>query len=396
MFVHVRGMTKERFRWTILGVAWITSIVAFVSQQSPPPLMPLIMNDLGITHVEGGLLMAMFSIPGVFAIPIGLLTDRFGARKVGAMAVLSLTIGSFIVASSPSFKAILVGRLIGGIGSISVFVVAPAVISQWFIASELGTAMGIYGTGLPVGTVIAFNLLGKVGIAYDWRLTFYIVGVINILVLALFWCSIREAPLTQGRREDEDHDTRQRFRSDLVNREAWKVGLYFLLFMAGWVSFSTWAPTLLSQFKGVSLSSAGFLGSLPLVVSLLCMPLLGWFSDRLRRRKVLIMTGPLLIVTVLLIIPQASGLTLGVCFLIMGLAFALVPPTVFGITGEALGPDSVGTSFGILITCSSIGQAVGPVIVGLVQDMTASLPQSLAVVGFFMLFSIILGYQLKT
>jgi MFS family permease len=386
-------MARGTSRWIVLAVSWFASIAGLVSQQTPPPLMPLIMNDLRITHAEAGLIIAVFSIPGL-AIASGLLADRFGTRQLGVMSILSLALGSFIVAISPSFEAILIGRVIGGIGYVSVAVIAPAIISQWFPLGELGgTAMGIYATGLPVAVVTSFSLLGQFGIAYNWRLPFYIGVVISIVALGLFWRFVPEGPPMKKPRE-ESPNAKARFRNNLTNRDAWKIGLYFFLFMAGWTSFTTWAPTLLSQFKGLSLATAGFLTSLPMIISLLFMPLLGWFSDRLRRRKVLLLMASALATVVLFIVPETLGLTLVISFVLMGIAFALVPPTIFSLTGEALGARSAGTSFGILNTCVSLG-GIGPVLIGLVVDITASLPQSLAAIGIFMGLSAVLASRIK-
>jgi MFS family permease len=338
--------------------------------------------------------MTLFSLPGLLVILFGVLSDRFGAKQLGAMSIFSLILGSIIVAISPSFEWILLGRLLGGVGTQSITVVAPAIVSQWFPPAELGTAMGIYGTGLPIAVVLAFDLLGRLGIAYGWRLPFYLEVAIGIVVLGLFWRFVRDGPLLQKRQNEIAHPATS-LRKSLINHEAWKIGVYFLLVMAGWSAFTTWAPTLLNESKGLGLAYATFLVSVPMMMSLVCMPFIGWFSDRLRRRKLLILIGSTLMTSVILIISYASGLTLFLSFVILGVAFALMPAMVFSLAGEALGPGSAGTSFGILITCVSVGQAVAPYLVGLVRDMTGSLLCSFAAMSMFVGLSIIIAFLIK-
>jgi len=387
-------MAENIFRWLILGLAWLTAIGGFVAQLSPPPLMPFLMREFGITHAESGLVMTLFSLPGLLVIVFGVLSDRFGAKQLGAVSLFSLILGSIIVAISPSFEWILLGRLLGGVGTQSITVVAPAIISQWFPPAELGTAMGIYGTGLPIAVVLAFDLLGRFGIAYGWRLPFYLEVAIGIVVLGLFWRFVRDGPLLQKRQNEIAHPATS-LRKGLINHETWKIGVYFLLVMAGWTAFTTWAPTLLNESKGLDLAYATFLASVPMMMSLVCMPFIGWLSDRLRRRKLLILIGSTLTTSVILVIPYASGLTLILSFVILGVAFALIPAIVFSLAGETLGPGSAGTSFGILITCVSVGQTVAPYLVGLVRDMTGSLLYSFAAMSMFVGPSIIIAFLIK-
>jgi len=352
------------------------------------------MVDLRITHAEAGLMMTVFSLPGAFALPIGLLSDRYDTRRLGVISLFLLSVGSFVVATSPTFTATLAGRLIGGIGSTTISVIAPAIIAQWFPRNELGTAMGVYGTGLPIAVTLSFILLSQLGILYSWRTPFYLSTMSSLIMLAVFSYFLGQAHGIKRMGRDNSALSPSVI-LDLRNREVWKMGLCFLLFMAGWTSFTTWAPTLLSNYKGVSLSNAGFLASLPMIVSLFCMPPLGWVSDRLGKRKSLVMVGSAVTTSLLLIIPGISEWALVVSFVMMGIAFALVPPAVFGLSGETLGPGSTGTSFGVLIMCSNLGMA-SPVLPGLIQDMTSSLQLTLASMAILTGSSFILAYFLRT
>lgn len=385
-------MADQKFRWLVLVVAWLASIVALTSANTPAPLLPLIINDLHITYADAGWIVAIFSIPGVLAIPFGALSDRFGTVRLGILSLITLTVGSLLVASSPTFDGILAGRLIGGVASGSISVLAPAIISQWFPPSELGAPMGIYGTGLPIAIVASFNLLARLGIAYGWRLPFYTAAVINIAILALFCCFVREGPLMEKGRKDQSHKALKR---NLTDRETWKLGFFFLLFLGGWTSFSTWAPTLLSQFNGINLAMAAFLASSPMVISVFAMPPLGYFSDRIGRRKLLLIIGAAVMTAFILAIPVASGLTLYISLVAMGVAFAVVSPIVFSLAGEALGPEAAGISFGIVNTGANIGM-VSPVIAGLVLSMTASLELTLVAIGIFTGLSLVFACLLRT
>lgn len=324
--------------------------------------------------------MTLFDLPGLFSIPFGILTDRFGPKRLGAVSIFIVGLGSFIVASSHSFVMVLIGRLAGGIGSAWTAVVTLAIISQWFPSTESGIAMGVYGLGLPIAIVTGFNAFGRLGIAYGWRFAFYLVTINCFMVLGLFVGFVRDG---QGVRTSthEDRITNLISRKRFTNRDLWKVSLYWFLFNAAWYSFSAWAPTLLSEYKGISLASAGTLSSLPMIISLPCMPLFGWLSDRLNSGRSLMLIGSGLMTVAFLIIPGTGAAELNLAAVAIGVGFSMVPPIVFSLAGDALGPKSAGTSFGILNSCGGVGAALGPLLLGFVQDLTGSLTCSFAVVA---------------
>lgn len=76
----------------------------------------------------------------------------------------------------------------------------------------------------------------------------------------------------------------------------------------------------------------------------------------------------------------------------MGVGFALVPPTVFSLGAETLGPKSAGTSFGIINTCMSLGSGTGALVVGVVQDLTHYLPYSFLAMAIIEGFAIVVAY----
>ena len=64
--------------------------------QSIPPILNLIISDLNINYAQAGLLMSLFALPGIFiAIPSGMISDRFGMKKVGVASLILMIVGTF-------------------------------------------------------------------------------------------------------------------------------------------------------------------------------------------------------------------------------------------------------------------------------------------------------------
>ncbi len=103
------------YRWVILGIVYLSMLsYAFVFQVIPP-VLSLIIADLGLSHTEAGLLMGLFALPGVFlSIPVGMLVDRYGPRNLIILCLASMIVGSIMVMMGRSFPVLAVGRLIAG------------------------------------------------------------------------------------------------------------------------------------------------------------------------------------------------------------------------------------------------------------------------------------------
>ena len=132
------------YAWVILFAVFVASVAAPLNQNKVPPLMPVLMDAFAINLSEAGLLMSVFSVTGLLlALPAGFITQRFGPKVTGLIAVGSLAVGAIIGAMADSMSLLLVSRVVEGVGMGLIAVVAPAVIALWFPSEKQGMAMGI-------------------------------------------------------------------------------------------------------------------------------------------------------------------------------------------------------------------------------------------------------------
>ena len=98
---------NRKRRWVMLGVAYLCVLVYAALLQSVPPVLSLVMDELRLSHAQGGLLMSLFALPGIFiSIPAGLLADRYGQRTIG-LAALGLTVAGTVIFATGSSLPIL-------------------------------------------------------------------------------------------------------------------------------------------------------------------------------------------------------------------------------------------------------------------------------------------------
>ena len=134
-----------------------------------------------------------------------MLSDRYGARTVGLVSLLLMTVGSALTAAGGDFLWLAAGRTIAGMGAFTLTVTLTQLISVWFKGRELGLAMGVYNTGMPLGTIIALNTLGVIGRAQGWHVSIAATAAVSMFVLLLFitWRAYRPGRTEEGRKRKE-------------------------------------------------------------------------------------------------------------------------------------------------------------------------------------------------
>ncbi len=371
---------NEGYRWRILAMVYLALLAFALVFQSIPPVLGLIIKELRITHAQAGLLMGLLALPGIFlAIPSGLLSDYYGAKRVGAISLVLMVIGTALSGTAREFLTLAVGRLVAGIGALTLAVVGPQILSQWFYKKEVGLAMGFLNTAMPLGTVVAFNFFGRLGSTMDWRIPILLTTALSLVALFVFLMVFKSAPGTEDRRSSF-------FMSPFkAGAKIWLVGIAWMWFNAGVIAFLTFAPDYFVS-RGYELASAGFLTSILMLVALFLNPIIGYTSHRIGSKELFIAAGGISIAGIVLSI-SFSGLPVLPLMMLLGIAAAFVPAPIFSLPSDILPPEKLGMGFGIITTLLNVGILLGPYLVGLTIDITG---------GFQSGFLLMAGFALMT
>jgi predicted MFS family arabinose efflux permease len=347
--------------------------------QSVPPVLSLIVSEFGISHAQGGLLMSLFALPGILlSIPVGLFSDRVGIKKVGLVSLVVMTLGTIAFGASTSFPAAAVGRLVSGMGALTLSIVLPPLLSRWFIRGGVGSAMGIFNTGMPLGIIVSFSLLGILGISLGWRIPILATAAFSALAFIVFLAMYRDPDMTRV----EDNMSEKPSASK-VGWPVWLVGMAWAWFNAAIISFLTFSQDFLVS-RGYAAASASFLSSIVMIGSLVLSPLVGYLANRTGREEVFIIVGGLgLAFTISMIMKTDSSPV--IMLAIVGISAALVPPPIFSLPARLVNQHNLGLAFGVVTTCLNVGVLAGPYLVGLAKDLTGSYAASLFLMAIFAL-----------
>ena len=365
-------MSESSYRWIILIVAYICMLTFAFTLQFLPPILSLIIEDMKFTHTQAGLLMSLFALPTIFlSILAGSLSDRLGPLRVGVISLILAIAGTLLFVISNSFIYIALGRVISGIGAATIAIVAAQIIAQWFRGREVGTAMGIYNTAMPVGTIICYTAFGNIGQSLGWRMPIFISIIICLAGLITLIILYKPAP------EKPTHTTRLKeekpagFLSSLreIGLPIWLIGICWMWFNAAFMSFSTFGPDFFVS-KDYSITAAGFLVSLLMWGSLCMSPIIGRLVDKVNNHEIFIAAGGMISALAIYLITRTTNYLYPM--ILMSLSVAFVPAPVFSFPSKILKPQLLGLVFGILFTFSSIGMFLGPFAAGMVRDKTGS------------------------
>jgi ACDE family multidrug resistance protein len=374
----------EGYRWVILTIVYLSILAFAFIFQSIPPVLPLIISELQLTYAQSGLLMSLFALPGLFiSLPGGFLSDRYRMRPLGAGCFLLMVGGILLVGLGKDLNVLWLGRVIAGIGGLALSVLLPKLLSQWFRTKELGLAMGIFNTGVPLGSVICFGLFGKMGTLWGWRTPILLTAIYSFFT-SIFFLSLYRSPSSRDTEHSRPFNLWRSLKE--MGFPIWNVGLSWLWFNAAFVSFATFAPNFFLQ-KGYTIEQSGLLTGIPLLGSLFFSPLMGYLVDRFRHQEWVVASGGIALSILILFVNFSSSFLLLV--ILMGISFATVPAPIYSLPSELLKPENLGLGFGVISTCSSIGLFVAPYLIGKAKDLTGSYGFSFVLISLFFLLTVI-------
>jgi MFS family permease len=365
-------------------------MVYTVAFESVPPMIPAIIKQFSITDVQAGLLMSIVIVPGLFlSLPSGWLLNKYQAKKVGVAALVCLAVASIVTAISNSFELMLFGRLILGLGGILITITGLTIISQWFGDKDLGKAMGLMGASVPIAVLITFPSMSLVTANFGWRYPFYISSFLAATAVVVFLVAIKDGPYCHDKGVKGE-------RKDYVNLELWKLGLFCLCAQGAGFSFSTWAPTLFTEFVHIANVQASFLAGLSGLFTIFLVPFFGYLSDRVGKRRLFLILGPLLMTVAFVSLALVTNVTMIGSVLFVGVATAIFIPVLNAMPPEILGHGKAGIGFGVINVCGSLGAILSVPFIGFLISATGSYAVSLFGIGAFSVAAVVLALTLKT
>ncbi len=171
--------------------------------------------NVSLNHIRGALsagideatwAITAYLVSNAIIIPLtGWLSRVFGRKRYLLFSVILFTVSSFLCGSATTLSALILFRIIQGIGGGALQPISQAILFEAFPPEEYGMAMAIFGIGVMVGPIVGPVMGGWITDNWSWNWIFYInipIGIISVLMIMLF---IQDPPYLKRIREKIDY-----------------------------------------------------------------------------------------------------------------------------------------------------------------------------------------------
>ena len=165
-------------------------------------------NDLyttfGISDITFGYLLGAYNWTyALCQLPIGVVLDRFGVRRVGRISTFLWSVASFAAALTPTISGFFGARFLLGIGEAPTFPANAKATGYWFPPQERSFATSIFDSAAKFAPAVGVPLIGILLLHVGWRLSFAATGLISFLYFLLFYWMYRDPKDDPGLSERE-------------------------------------------------------------------------------------------------------------------------------------------------------------------------------------------------
>ncbi|GAB4251531.1 MAG: MFS transporter [Thermoleophilia bacterium] len=182
-----------------LQIVFGVTLIAVMAVSSVTPAFPKITRELGISDGQVGLLITVFTLPGVLLAPfLGVAADRFGRKRILVPALLLFAVSGTSLVFIQDWEILLVVRTIQGIGGAPLGALATTLIGDLYEGRERAAAMGLNASVLSVGTA-SYPAIGGALALLAWHYPFALAALaLPVALLVLFSLDNPEPERTQG------------------------------------------------------------------------------------------------------------------------------------------------------------------------------------------------------
>ena len=388
----LRGLARiQIFAVSILSIA---GVINYIDRGSLAIANTTIRADLGISATRMGILLSTFSLSyAICQLPVGLLLDRFGERRILSAGMFLWSLTQTATGWVSGFGSFIGARVGLATGEAPFVISSVKTVNDWFNVRDRATPMGIINAATTMGQALAPPILTVIMLAFGWRGMFMLIGVPGLMLSVAWYVFYRDrrdvslddaeqarlaAPSTMGR-------------LDGISFSQW-LGLFRLRTVWGmmlgfgginytvWL-YMSWMPNYLEAERHLSIAATGTVAMIPFFCGAVGLFLSGVIADSLVRHgmapikgyKTLLVTGLTVSGLCTLLVPYIPGAT-GAAFCIgMALFFTYLAGNAGWCLVQSIAPSGVvGAVAAIQNFGSFVCASFAPVITGWLLDRTHS------------------------
>ena len=354
----------------VIGLVGLAHMISHFSQLLLAPLFPWLKDEFVVSYAELGFLMTIFfAVSCAVQALSGFVVDRFGPRPIlfGGLALLG--VAAFGYSVSTSYWMLAGFAVVGGLGNGVFHPANYTIINRKVSVTRLGHAYSVHGITGSLGWALAPALMIGLTVAYSWRVALAVAGGLAFVVLAVLLLNSSKLALKTAAHDE--------------NAPAGESMLGFLKIPAVWMCFTFffWFAMVLGVVQAFAPEAARQLHSVPLALVAMCLTIymlssaggmvLGGFLavDPSRCERVVASGMGLAAVTALVLaLGTLTPWMVPVLFGVMGFGTGISGPSRDLLVKRSTPENASGRVYGVVYAGLDIGQAISPLIFGVLMD----------------------------
>ena len=283
--------SNNRKAFQVLLINTVAFTVCFAAWMTNGVLVTFLVDN-GVyawSKVQIGWLIGIPVLTGsIMRLPVGILTDKYGGRRVYAALMLLAAVPMFLLSYADSYLQFALASLGFGLTGAS-FAVGIAYTSVWFARERQGTALGIFGAGnagaaltsMGAPFLVRWLTAGEAGLD-GWRTLPRLYAAALVAMTVVFWIFTFEK-----RSSAADGKSLMQRLAPLGRVRVWRFGLYYFFVFGGFVALAQWLIPYYVNVYELDLATAGLMAAIFTLPSGVIRALGGWMSDRYGARAVM-------------------------------------------------------------------------------------------------------------
>jgi MFS family permease len=402
--LHQPSPQMRRMQRIALTMLVISGAVNYLDRSALAIANPAIRQELGLNATQMGVLLSAFLVSYAFCqLPAGLLVDRVGPRKLLGAGLAVWSLAQMIAGLVTSFSQFWWARVFLGVGEAPQFPTGARVVSDWYNVRDRGLPTGIFNAASSVGPALAPPLLTFLMLAYGWRTMFVIMGIVGLVVAAI-WFAVYRGPEKIATEADRAFIRSGDLASTPVTLARWArlfrfrttwgmIAGNFCVGYLTWIYFA-WLPGFLEIQHHISIGRTGIFAAIPPFFGIFGSVLGGWISDRLasmgftplNSRKIPIIGGIIAMAACTFLTAYATNFTMVMIFVSAAVFFSTITSGTIWAIVTAAAPQNYVASIGSIQNFGGyLGGTCSPIVTGIIVDQTGSFVLALVVGGLMSL-----------
>jgi MFS family permease len=348
---------------------------------------PLLLSELKLSSTQLGTLLSAFYIAYATAmVPAGWLADRYGAKLVLGIGVAIWSVATFFTGFVHSFAALLVLRLLLGLGESPIMPGTSKLIRARVGSARIGLANGVVGFGYQIGPAVGTFAGGLLMARLGWRPVFLLFGALSLLWL-LPWARVRINDETS--RDRGALAEAPRFGAILRQRALWGASLGNFGLNYSFFFTLAWLPTYLVKARGFSMDEMAQIAAPAYALCAVTAVIGGLWIDRCTRvegsssgaQKWLMVFGYLSSLVAMLgmaLLPRNGSIA---CLYVYELFGGLASPCLYAAAQIFAGPAATARWVGVQNLCGILPGIIAPALTGVLIDASGSYVSAFVVAG---------------